>query len=206
MCRFLLSVSVLSLLSMSAQAGDELKGRAETNWRYGSERAILMTEFWVPFIQDDKSVLYGDLRMMGDDQDNREGNLGLGYRRIIDSSGVKGVGGIHTWLDRRITERGSTFHQVTTGAEWLGDNFDVRANGYIPLSNERRITIPNANPQAPALAGTGIVVDTNGQILEEPQHGFDIELGWDLGQNLDFIKRVSRRFYRKCTLRPIIAE
>lgn len=75
MRRFLLSVSLLALLSSPAWAGEELKGRVETNWRYGSERSILMTEFWVPFAQSEDSVLYGDIRMMGDDQDNREGNL-----------------------------------------------------------------------------------------------------------------------------------
>lgn len=188
MRRLLLSASALCLFSPSAFAEEPLQARAEANWRYGQERSILMSEFWVPIAQDDESVLYGDLRMMGDDHDNREGNIGVGYRQMLGFKNLKGVGGAHAWLDRRITERGSHFHQITLGAEWLGDDMDVRLNGYIPLSDKREIEIPNANPQAPAFTGTGIVVDTNGRILEEPQGGFDIELGWELGSHIDFIK------------------
>ncbi|MCB1318126.1 MAG: inverse autotransporter beta domain-containing protein, partial [Leptospiraceae bacterium] len=188
MRRLLLSVSALCLLSPSALAEDELQARAEANWRYGQKRSILMTEFWVPIAQDDKSVLYGDLRMMGDDHDNREGNIGIGYRKMLGFKNLEGVGGAHAWLDRRITKRGSKFHQITLGAEWLGETVDLRLNGYLPLSDKKEYTIPNADPQGPAFAGTGIVVDTNGQILEEPQHGFDIELGWELGSQIDFIK------------------
>jgi hypothetical protein len=184
------------LISAPALADEPLKGRAEVNWRYGSERSILMSEFWVPIAQDEDGVFYGDLRMMGDDQDNREGNLGVGYRQItsLPFLDTKGVVGINGWLDRRITERGSKFHQVTTGVEWLGESVDLRLNGYIPLSDAREIEIPNANPQAPALSGTGIVVDTNGKVLEEPQHGFDIELGWELGSQFDFIRENTDSF------------
>lgn len=188
MRRFLLTISTASLISSSAFAGEEFKGRAETNWRYGSERSILMTEFWVPFAQGENSVLYGDARLMGDDQDNREGNLGAGYRKVVDFSGFKGVAGAHGWLDRRITDRGSKFHQATAGVEWLGERVDLRLNGYVPLSDEQTHSVPNANPQGPELAGTGILVDTDGTVLEEPQHGFDIELGLELGQYFDFVK------------------
>jgi len=185
------------LISASAFADEPLKGRVETNLRAGHERSIFMTEFWVPFAQSDSkdNILYGSLRMMGDNQDSREGNLGVGYRQVIDTKGFKGVAGIHGWLDRRITERGSKFHQITTGVEWLGESVDVRLNGYIPLSDKREIEIPNANPQGPELAGTGIVVDTNGTILEEPQGGFDLELGLELGQYSDFIRDNTDRFH-----------
>lgn len=167
-----------SVFAHAQSASEPLSARAEVNFRYGSERSIMMTEMWVPILQDDVSVLYGDLRLMGDDQDNREGNVGLGYRAVAEE--VDGVLGAHIWIDRRLTERGSTFHQITTGLEYLGEDFDVLLNGYIPLSSEKKYIIPNANPQGPALAGTGIVVDTDGTLLEESQHGFDIEFGWQL--------------------------
>lgn len=177
------------LISTSAFADGPITGRVETNIRAGNERSIYMTEFWVPFAQSDNSVLYGDLRMMGDNQENREGNLGVGYRQITDAPILgRGVAGTNAWLDRRITARGSKFNQITLGGEWLGEDFDLRANGYIPLSDKREIEIPNANPQGPALSGTGIVVDTNGTVLEEPQYGLDLELGLELGQHFDFIK------------------
>jgi hypothetical protein len=166
-----------------------LKGRAEVNWRYGTERSILMTDFWAPLAQDEDGVLYADVRLMGDDHDNREGNFGIGYRTITTAPVLgKGVVGVNGWFDRRITENDSHFHQITMGAEWRGEALDVLANGYIPLSDERRFTIPNEDPQGAGFSGTGIVVDTDGTAIEEPQAGFDLEIGWELGQSIGMIR------------------
>ncbi len=194
--RFLwLSVSAFSLISSSALADEKLQGRAEINGRMGHERSIIMSEFWVPLVEGESSVLYGDLRLMGDDQNNREGNLGVGYRNLTSLPILgDGVAGVNGWFDRRITERGSTFHQLTGGAEWFGTFFDIRLNGYLPISDKKQHSIPNANPQAPALSGTGIVVDTNGTLIEEPQRGLDLELGFELGQYIDFAKEHTDSF------------
>ena len=196
MPRLLLSVSLISLLSVPgsalaqarepvpAQDPQALQARGEVNWRSGEERSILMSEFWVPFVQSPSSVMFGMLRLMGDDNDAREGNIGLGYRSILHSptfSMGEGVFGMHGWLDRRITERGSHFHQVTAGAEWLGRAFDMRLNGYVPLSDAVTHTIPNEDPQGASFSGTSILIDTDGTLIEEPQHGFDLELGLELG-------------------------
>ena len=174
---------------------DDLKARAELNWRYGSKRGIAMSEFWVPINQHmhGNDVLYGDLRLMGDDDDNHEGNIGVGYRKIVVIGNVKGIAGLHGWFDRRMTDRGSKFNQVTIGGEWLGENFDVLANGYVPLSNGQKHFVPNANPSAPVLAGTGIYVSTDATILEEPQAGADLELGWKVPLPDNFVD--SMRIY-----------
>lgn len=169
---------IVSLLSSSALAQEPLKPRGEANLRYGDERTIAMGEFWIPLQQDNNSVLYSDIRLMGDSSENREGNIGIGYRAITSAPVLgEGVAGVHGWVDRRITERGSIFHQVTLGAEWLGRDFDILANAYLPISDGKLQTIPGTGRANPYLIGTGIFVDTPGKILEEPQHGFDIELG-----------------------------
>jgi hypothetical protein len=177
---FLLGSFLVGFPALVHAQSEPLKARTEVNIRSGNERGILMTEFWVPIAQNpvDGSVIYGDLRMMGDDQSNREFNLGVGYREIMPH--LNGVVGGHAWFDRRQTERGSDFNQITIGGEYLGKTYDVLVNGYIPLSGERVVTVANPNAQGPALAGTGIVVDTASTVLEEPQHGFDIEFGWQI--------------------------
>lgn len=191
MRKLMLSTCLLGLIGNSAWASDKpLQARADVNWRLGNERSILMTEFWVPLKQDEDGVIYGDLRMMGDDADNREFNVGVGYREIVTDVPVlgDGVAGVHGWFDRRLTERGSKFNQITLGGEWLGEDVDVLVNGYVPLSDEQFQFTPNANPQAPSLVGTGIVIDTDATILEEAQHGLDLEVGLELGQHVDFVK------------------
>ena len=191
MRKLMLSTCLLGLIGNSAWASEKpLQARADVNWRLGNERSILMTEFWVPLKQDEDGVIYGDLRMMGDDADNREFNVGVGYREIVTDVPVlgDGVAGVHGWFDRRLTERGSKFNQLTLGGEWLGESMDVLVNGYVPLSDEQFQFAPNANPQAPSLVGTGIVIDTDATILEEAQHGLDLEVGLELGQHVDFVK------------------
>ena len=189
--RAILVSLTLSWLPGSAVADDQkpLKAWAEGNFRYGQERSILMTEFWVPFMQDKRSVLYGDMRLMGDDEDNQEGNIGIGYRQITKAPVLgDGVVGIHGWIDHRITARNSRFNQATIGGEWLGETLDILVNGYVPLSSGETHIIRSANPQGTSLVGTGIVVDTDGVLLEEPQYGMDVELGIEVGQSIPFIK------------------
>jgi hypothetical protein len=196
----LLTTSLLvPMLGFSAQANDLLEPRAEWNWRLGSDRSLMMGEMWFPFAQDADSVLYGDIRLMQDDNSNREFNFGAGYRDITqmdwgNGTSSKGVAGVNAWFDRRITDRGSRFHQLTFGGEWLGEVFDFRLNGYVPLSNEQEYIIPNANPRGPELAGTGIFVDTNGKIVEEPQYGVDFEAGYELGAFSETVKEYTDSF------------
>lgn len=85
--------------------------------------------------------------------------------------------GAHGWIDRRKTARGSTFNQATVGVEALGRNIDARLNAYVPLSGSRTYATPNIGRDAPYLAGSGVFYDTAGTLVEEPQGGFDIELG-----------------------------
>lgn len=181
------SVNIFSILLMtsfftpSAFAAAPLQARGELNWALGSERSILMTEFWVPLAQDERSVLYGDYRMMGDDQDNREFNAGLGYRWMTDAPILgAGVAGVHGWFDRRHTDRGSTFNQVTAGAEWYGDVIDLKLNGYFPLNDKKTHTQANPNGTNRGFVGNQIVVNTDQSVVEEALIGMDIELGYNV--------------------------
>ncbi|MDP2205829.1 MAG: LamG-like jellyroll fold domain-containing protein [Alphaproteobacteria bacterium] len=150
----------------------QFKPRLEANWRHGTERSILMTEAWVPLAQDSDRVFYGDVRLMGDDGDNREWNFGAGYRQMSDSGDA--VLGVHGWLDRRRSSRGSVFYQTTAGFEYLTEGLDIRLNAYVPANQKERYAIAAAST-TPYLADTGIYYDTGGLLVEKPLHGFDIE-------------------------------
>ena len=60
MFRFLSTVSISALLlsSSSAFAGDSLRVRAEVNFRYGQERSITMSEFWLPTLNVNQPVVF----------------------------------------------------------------------------------------------------------------------------------------------------
>lgn len=142
-----------------------------------------MNEVWSPLWQgaDNKGtdrVFFGDLRLMGDDDHNREFNFGTGYRQYLPSQDA--VAGGLIWFDRRQTEHNSTFHQITLGGEYLADAWDLRVNGYVPLSGKEKHLTGPAPASDPYLADTGIYYDTGGQniLVEEPQKGLDLELGF----------------------------
>lgn len=173
---FISSLALMTVLGSWTAYADEgqraYKPRAEANIRAGTERSILMTEFWLPLHQQDGSVTYADARIMGDDHDNREWNLGLGYRALNPQATA--VNGVHGWLDRRRTTRGSVFYQATAGYEYLTEGLDIRLNGYIPFNQEEKYGTA-VTSTTPYLADTGIYYDTGGQLVEKPMHGFDIE-------------------------------
>jgi hypothetical protein len=157
----------------TARADDiKLKPRVETNIRAGTERSILMTEAWFPLAQDSGRVVFGDVRLMGDDRDNREWNFGLGYREVNDAADA--VMGVHGWFDRRRSKRGSVFYQIAGGFEYFSDDLDIRLNAYIPFNQEELYAIPAAST-TPYLADTGIYYDSPGVLAEKPLHGFDVE-------------------------------
>ncbi len=192
-CPHLLFILLATTTSYTSYASD-LKPRGEVNWRASSDRSILMTNLWVPLQQTDTDVLFTDIRLMGDNNDNREGNIGLGYRTLSTQPLLgKGIWGGYGWIDRRSTKLGSFFNQVTLGTEWLKEDSDLRLNVYIPLSDEKSHTTQNTGNSTPYFAGTGLVVDTTGTTLEEPQRGFDIEFGHKIPFIAD--KADDARFY-----------
>jgi hypothetical protein len=172
---FLSTAAILALLSRPVLATEDgpLRGRADTGLKLGTERSLLGTEFWVPLAQDRDRVLYTDLRLMRDDQDNFEGNLGFGYRQIYGGAVLGG----HGWIDRRHTDLGSTFHQATLGVEALGRDLDFGANGYVPLSDDKIYGTTGEAVGTPYLLNSGVFYDTNGFRREVPLGGLDLELG-----------------------------
>ncbi|MCL4679255.1 MAG: inverse autotransporter beta domain-containing protein [Alphaproteobacteria bacterium] len=180
--RFSLLLTTALILPAPAMAQEALQPRAELNVRPGTERTITMTEFWIPLSQNERAVIYGDLRMMADSEDNKEGNVGVGYRQIVAAPVVgQGVAGAAIWFDHRITDYDSRFNQVTVGGEWLARDWDLRVNGYIPLSGDELHEVADGEGAGASFTGTGLVVQTNGTVLEESQGGVDAEIGWEVG-------------------------
>ena len=166
-----------------------LEGRVEVNVRPGTDRSILMTEFWVPIAQNqiDGSVIYGDLRLMDDNRDNNEFNIGVGYRKMVETALLgEGIVGGNIWYDRRLTKRGSKFNQITAGMEWFSDVWDAKLNAYYPLNDDKTYTQSNSNGRGVGFVGNQIVVNTDQTVVEEALPGLDLELGWKVPFAEDF--------------------
>lgn len=174
-----IGVCGLAVLSFGATAQQQPGGDPAPKWgphidleaRPGSERSLGEADFFLPLSQDARTLVFANLRGRFDDNENYEGNLGLGMRGMQPSGWNLGGYG---YLDRKRSETGNNFNQVTLGAEALGLDWDFRANAYLPVGTRAR-DIGSAS--SAALSGAAIQVTTTA-LEERALKGFDAEMGW----------------------------
>ena len=102
------------------------------NFDIGSMQVVTM--------DDTEAFLDGQVTM--NESDGVGFNVGLGYRWMsypfysADSGRMEGVS---LWADGTHTDAGNFFPQVGISYESLGEMWDVRANGYIPLGQREQV-------------------------------------------------------------------
>lgn len=127
---------------------------------YGSSDLFLSytTErYFTPFL---------DLRGHYFDDHKWAANGGLGFRDLSESLNL--VFGINLFYDYREAKR-TNFHQLGLGIEILGERWDFRANGYIPLGERRK-----------TLSSTAVLVNGETFLQKKVEYDFiggDVELG-----------------------------
>jgi hypothetical protein len=143
----------------------------------GTRRSIGQLDLFVPFAQDERTLLFGDARFSVDDQNSLEGNLGLGVRRML--AGGWNFGG-YGYFDRRQSPNYNYFYQLTFGAEMLGTNFDFRANTYWPVGQtSASMGTTGGGPATAVVSGSALSVTIPGSTssTEYALTGFDAEAG-----------------------------
>lgn len=162
-----------------ALAQSQPKWGASINFeaRPGTKRNLGEGDLFAPLAQTDTSLLFGNVRGRFDDDDNREGNFGLGFRHMFAGWNF----GAYGYYDRKRTDFDNYFSQATFGVEALGRDFDFRANGYLPLGDRMKDAGSIAGgPTFASLSGSTIQVITPGALTrqEYAMAGFDAEIGW----------------------------
>jgi hypothetical protein len=145
------------------------RGWWELGGVYGSDQTSRgETTVFAPITQTGRNMLFLDAKGKFFENDIREGNFALGYRQMM-SNGFN-LGG---WLgaDIRETSLNNTFWQFSGGVEALSENYDFRANFYIPLTD----------PKAGGAGFTQIVLQGNNIAMVGGQEvalgGVDAEAG-----------------------------
>ncbi|MGI9384999.1 MAG: inverse autotransporter beta domain-containing protein, partial [Methyloligellaceae bacterium] len=135
-----------------------------------SEEHRVESNLFVPLWQSSVALLFfeGSGKLFEDDI--QEGNFDIGFRKMHRSGWNFGLWGGY---DVRDTEIDNIFHQISFGVEALSDRWDVRANGYVAISD------PAGAPEQARvlLQGTSIVL-VGGE--EVPLSGFDGEVGYKI--------------------------
>jgi hypothetical protein len=98
---------------------------------------------FIPLIEEpDRWLLFADVHLLMNNQAAVGGNIGYGQRIYDDQSNR--TWGLFAWYDFRETPE-NWFHQMTIGAETLGQYFDLRSNLYIPSVADDRLPNPAGN-------------------------------------------------------------
>lgn len=166
-----LAATALSGLPLVDARADQPKWgpSVDVSGKAGETRRIGEVDLFLPIAQDDRTLLFLDLRTSFDNLDQREGNFGLGYRAMQDSGWNLGA---YAFYDRRRSSEGHYFSQVTTGLEALGQDFDARINAYLPIGRKSYEVEDSARVD---VSGGSIQILSG---LERAYHGGDAELGW----------------------------
>lgn len=189
---WLASASIAAICSVSpAHADDVFATRwapwVETGAQVSKGRSLGEANLFVPILQNDDTLVFTDLRGKFDNNDSVEGNFGLGIRHMLPSGWNVGAYG---YYDVRRSSLGNTFHQLTLGAEALSEDFDLRANAYLPIGDsEKRMDLGTTTTVGPwsseaVLTGTSLAIqsraiqtDTTSYLVEKALAGVDAEVG-----------------------------
>lgn len=170
--RFLSWVVAAWAATAAQAAADEAPkwgAHVDVEGKLGTERHLGEVDFFLPLAQNDRTLLFSDIRARLDNQESREGNFGLGVRTMLDSGWNLGGYG---YYDRRRSEYSNYFNQVTLGAEALSRDWDLRANAYIPFGRTSR---QEDSLNTAELSGASVIFK-GGE--ERALGGFDAEIGW----------------------------
>lgn len=172
----LVAFAVTVTLPASAQNDEPPKWgpHIDLEGKFGNQRHLGEADLFIPALQNDRSLLFANIRSRADNKDSYEGNFGLGARHMLEAGWNLGVYG---YFDRRRTENDGLFNQVTVGTEALGvkalgQDWDARVNGYIPVGRKVRLV----DSLSTATVDGARVIFRGGE--EHSMAGFDAELGW----------------------------
>ncbi|MCW5770387.1 MAG: inverse autotransporter beta domain-containing protein [Rhodospirillaceae bacterium] len=161
---------------------DKYQPYVDLGFKPGNKRGIGQLNLMMPLLQAGDWILFADLRGMADTERGIEGNAGIGYRRMAGTR-YRWIYGGYVFFDARRSKSDKLFYQINPGVELLSEDFDARANGYIPTGRTRYVTATGTGTGAGEIkiAGTRIFMLTPGGSEEELSlSGFDGELGWRL--------------------------
>lgn len=170
-CCYIIAALFIAVPSSEASHYKKWHPYAEVDLRASNKRQLGKFDLFLPIAQDFSSMLFADLRGVIDFENSREGNIGLGYRSFFGP--YPAILGGYIFYDHRLSPNNNHFKQITIGAEFLTENWDLRSNVYIPEGKEY---IVNTSGYFGASINRQLKIAQN-QVREKASNGFDFEIG-----------------------------
>ncbi len=117
----------------TAQDQNKWTGHIEFFAKPGSDRSLAKGDLFLPLQQSDDVLVFGNLKANFDDHSYREGNAGIGVRKLYD----EWIAGGWVFYDWKESETSNSFDQMTVGAELLSNDWDFRTNLYFAENNRK---------------------------------------------------------------------
>ena len=144
----------------------QLKAFTEFEGHWQSQEATANVGLMLPFMLDNSTTLFFDIGAAIQEGDVQKGSFGGGYRFSAGSW----VGGLYGYYDYLNSGLDNSFHQMSFGAEAIGQIYETRANIYLPIGAGKSVD------------GAGAGVIDGGTLkfregMERARPGIDAEIG-----------------------------
>ena len=164
---FFITVTFFILIGISsAQDIKKWDGYSEVIAKPGSDRSLLKNDLFFPLAQTEDQLVFGNLKTTFDDHSSKEGNVGIGVRRLYKDW----IAGGWMFYDWKESSRSNSFDQFSFGGELLSVDWDLRANAYLAEKKSKDADDVSA-------------IEINGNQIqarlgeERALSGFDVEVG-----------------------------
>lgn len=117
---------LLGLVSAQDSEQDKWTSYIEVSAKPGNDRSLAKGDLFIPLHQNEDLLVFGNFKANFDDQSYKEGNVGIGARRIYD----EWIAGGWIFYDWKESSTDNSFDQMTVGGEFLSNDWDIRANAY----------------------------------------------------------------------------
>jgi hypothetical protein len=113
------------------------QGNGTKFFHVGSNNLALGGDIFLPVWQSPHELVFADIQFYERSSNIFEGNAHLGYRHLLEDK--QRLHGIYVAYDRRGTERGNYFSQITLGGECWFDKLFIGANYYHPIGETAKL-------------------------------------------------------------------
>ncbi len=136
----------------------------------GNSRTVYYSDFLIPAIGTENTLLFINPKLNWDDHDSNEQNIGIGLRHILFNDSL--ILGANLYYDFMKSYYDNRFEQWGFGVEALSKWIDIRGNFYFPQSSKQVI-----DQDAYYAFASRSLQKTTTSTYEEPMKGIDYEAG-----------------------------
>lgn len=147
-----------------------------------SDSTAVGSDIFIPFWQNTTNIVFADIRFYDRFGQTFEGNAHVGWRYLDIKR--QNVYGVYSAVDRKRSELGNYYKQLTFGVECWLDKLFIGGNFYQPIGEDSNLLSRSVNPDSVRLDNIGRISATKSKKYEKAMGGFDGEIGYEIAQGL----------------------